>query len=163
MEVSQCEKVTPPITGRGGSPTRPRRNGNRLATHHPICRPASPHPGVQDEIPLPGLPRRNEDRRPARQRVRFHHARRPRLPRRTAAARALHRLVPGPNRCAPPPRSASAKAKPRSPTAPSPKPSEQLGGFYLIEARDLNEALRLASEMPPARIGSIEVRALDEY
>ncbi|MFN8540906.1 MAG: YciI family protein [Thermomicrobiales bacterium] len=39
---------------------------------------------------------------------------------------------------------------------------EQLGGFYLIEARDLNEALRLASEMPPARIGSIEVRALDE-
>ena len=40
---------------------------------------------------------------------------------------------------------------------------EQLGGFYLIEARDLNEALRLASEMPPARIGSIEVRALDEH
>ena len=39
---------------------------------------------------------------------------------------------------------------------------EQLGGFYLIEARDLNEAIRLASEMPPARVGSIEVRALDE-
>jgi hypothetical protein len=39
---------------------------------------------------------------------------------------------------------------------------EQLGGFYLIEARDLNEAIRLASEMPPARIGSIEVRALEE-
>ena len=39
---------------------------------------------------------------------------------------------------------------------------EQLGGFYLIEARDLNEAIRLASEMPPARVGSVEVRALDE-
>lgn len=39
---------------------------------------------------------------------------------------------------------------------------EQLGGFYLIEARDLNEAIRIASKMPPARIGSIEVRALKE-
>lgn len=39
---------------------------------------------------------------------------------------------------------------------------EQLGGFYLIEARDLNEAVRLTSKMPPARIASIEVRALNE-
>jgi len=39
---------------------------------------------------------------------------------------------------------------------------EQLGGFYLIEARDLNEAIRLAARMPPARVGSIEVRALAE-
>jgi hypothetical protein len=37
---------------------------------------------------------------------------------------------------------------------------EQLGGFYLIEAKDLNEAIRLASKMPPARIASIEVRPL---
>lgn len=35
---------------------------------------------------------------------------------------------------------------------------EQLGGFYLIDARDLNEAIRLASRMPPARLGSVEVR-----
>ena len=35
---------------------------------------------------------------------------------------------------------------------------EQLAGFYLIEARDLNEALLLASRIPPARVGSIEVR-----
>ena len=40
---------------------------------------------------------------------------------------------------------------------------EQLGGFYLIEARDLNEAIRLASKMPPARLGSIEVRPIKEY
>ncbi len=35
---------------------------------------------------------------------------------------------------------------------------EQLAGFYLVEARDLNEAIQLASRIPPARVGSIEVR-----
>ena len=35
---------------------------------------------------------------------------------------------------------------------------EQLAGFYLIEARDLNEAIQLASRIPPAKVGSIEVR-----
>ena len=35
---------------------------------------------------------------------------------------------------------------------------EQLAGFYLIDARDLNEAIQLASKIPPARVGSIEVR-----
>ncbi|MEX2495207.1 MAG: YciI family protein [Woeseia sp.] len=35
---------------------------------------------------------------------------------------------------------------------------EQLAGFYLIESRDLNEAIQLASKIPPARVGSIEVR-----
>lgn len=35
---------------------------------------------------------------------------------------------------------------------------EQLAGFYLLEARDLNEALQLASHIPPARLGSVEVR-----
>ena len=35
---------------------------------------------------------------------------------------------------------------------------EHLGGFILIEARDLNEAIQLASKIPMARIGSIEVR-----
>ncbi len=39
---------------------------------------------------------------------------------------------------------------------------EQLGGYVLIEARDLNEAIRIASAMPPARNGSIEVRPLRE-
>ena len=39
---------------------------------------------------------------------------------------------------------------------------EQLGGFYLIEARDLNEAIRIASKMPPIRLGCIEVRPLRE-
>ena len=35
---------------------------------------------------------------------------------------------------------------------------EQLAGFYLIDAKDLNEAIQLASKIPPARVGSIEVR-----
>lgn len=35
---------------------------------------------------------------------------------------------------------------------------EQLAGFYMIDARDLNEALRIAADIPPARVGSIEVR-----
>lgn len=35
---------------------------------------------------------------------------------------------------------------------------EQLAGFYLVEARDLNEAIQLASKIPPARVGTIEVR-----
>jgi len=39
---------------------------------------------------------------------------------------------------------------------------EQLAGFYVIEASDLNEAIRIASRMPPARLGCIEIRALKE-
>ena len=35
---------------------------------------------------------------------------------------------------------------------------EQLAGFYMIEARDLNEAIQIAAKIPPARVGSIEVR-----
>jgi hypothetical protein len=40
--------------------------------------------------------------------------------------------------------------------------NEQLAGFYLVEARDLNEAIHLASQIPPARVGSIEVRPVRE-
>ncbi len=39
---------------------------------------------------------------------------------------------------------------------------EQLGGFFLIEARDLDEAIELASKIPPARLGSIEVRPIKD-
>ena len=40
---------------------------------------------------------------------------------------------------------------------------EQLGGFYLIEAVDLNDAIRLVSKMPPARLGCIEIRPLKDF
>ena len=39
---------------------------------------------------------------------------------------------------------------------------EQLAGFYMLEAHDLNEALQLASRIPPARLGSIEIRPVRE-
>jgi len=39
---------------------------------------------------------------------------------------------------------------------------EQLAGFYLIEARDLNDAIQVAARIPPAREGSIEVRPVRE-
>jgi hypothetical protein len=38
--------------------------------------------------------------------------------------------------------------------------NEQIGGFLLIEARDLNEAIQIASRVPPARLGGIEVRPI---
>jgi len=37
---------------------------------------------------------------------------------------------------------------------------EQLAGFYMIEAQDLDEAIRLAAGIPPARVGSIEIRPI---
>ncbi|MFN3579949.1 MAG: YciI family protein [Pseudomonas sp.] len=39
---------------------------------------------------------------------------------------------------------------------------EQLAGFYMLEARDLNQAIQLASHIPPARLGSIEIRPVRE-
>jgi hypothetical protein len=39
---------------------------------------------------------------------------------------------------------------------------ELLAGFYLIDAADLNEAVQLASQIPPARVGTIEVRPVRE-
>ena len=39
---------------------------------------------------------------------------------------------------------------------------EQLGGFFLVEARDLDEACEVASRFPPARVGTIEVRPVQE-
>lgn len=39
---------------------------------------------------------------------------------------------------------------------------EQLGGFFLINAKDLNEAIEVASQWPSARLGSIEVRPIEE-
>ena len=40
---------------------------------------------------------------------------------------------------------------------------EQLGGYYLIEARDLNDAIQVAARIPSARLGTIEVRPIMEH
>jgi hypothetical protein len=39
---------------------------------------------------------------------------------------------------------------------------EQLAGFYLIDAQDLDEAIQVAAKIPPARVGNIEVRPIRE-
>jgi len=40
---------------------------------------------------------------------------------------------------------------------------EQLGGFYLIDATDLNDAIQVAARIPSARLGSIEVRPVVDF
>lgn len=40
---------------------------------------------------------------------------------------------------------------------------EQLGGFFLLEARDLNEAIQLAAQIPSVRTGCVEVRPVREF
>jgi hypothetical protein len=39
---------------------------------------------------------------------------------------------------------------------------EQLGGYYVIEAKDLDEAIEIAERVPPARFGTIEIRPVME-
>ena len=39
---------------------------------------------------------------------------------------------------------------------------EQLGGYYLIEARDLNEAIQVAARIPGAKLGCVEIRPVAE-
>ncbi|MBK8250425.1 MAG: YciI family protein [Gemmatimonadetes bacterium] len=40
---------------------------------------------------------------------------------------------------------------------------EQLGGLYLIDAKDLNEAIQIASRIPSCRYGSVEVRPVIDF
>ena len=40
---------------------------------------------------------------------------------------------------------------------------EQLGGYYMIECKDLDEAIKTAAKIPGARFGSIEVRPIMEF
>jgi hypothetical protein len=50
--------------------------------------------------------------------------------------------------------------KPLTSDGPFAETKEQLGGYYLIEAGDRAEAIRIASEIPAARFGCIEVRPI---
>jgi hypothetical protein len=40
---------------------------------------------------------------------------------------------------------------------------EQLGGYYLINATDLNDAIQVAAKIPSARYGSVEIRPIMEF
>lgn len=46
---------------------------------------------------------------------------------------------------------------------PFAKGAEQLGGFFILECKDLNEALDMAAKIPGARHGAIEVRAIVDH
>ena len=50
--------------------------------------------------------------------------------------------------------------KPITTDGPFAETREQLGGFYMVEARDLDEAIGLAARIPSSRTGSIEVRPI---
>jgi len=50
--------------------------------------------------------------------------------------------------------------KPLVTDGPFAETKEQLGGYYLVEAKDVNEAISIAAKIPWARFGSIEVRPI---
>ncbi len=52
--------------------------------------------------------------------------------------------------------------KPLITDGPFAETKDQLAGFYMLEARDMNEAIRLAEKIPPARYGCVEIRPVRE-
>jgi hypothetical protein len=40
---------------------------------------------------------------------------------------------------------------------------EQLGGFYMVDAKDLNEAIQIAAKIPSAKTGTVEVRPVEVF
>jgi hypothetical protein len=52
------------------------------------------------------------------------------------------------------------KGKVSTTDGPFAETKEQLGGYYLIEAKDLNDAIQVAAKIPSARTGSVEVRPI---
>ena len=52
--------------------------------------------------------------------------------------------------------------KPFVTDGPFAETKEQLAGFYMLQARDMNEAIRLAEKIPPARYGCVEIRPVRE-
>lgn len=71
----------------------------------------------------------------------------------------------GANRLLPPEAATTVrvrKGKVATTDGPWVETKEQLGGYYLIEARDLNEAIQVAAKIPGAWIGCVEVRPIAE-
>jgi hypothetical protein len=82
----------------------------------------------------------------------------------TEAIRSSGNLV-GANRLLPPEAATTVRVrngKVSTTDGPYAETKEQLGGFYVIDAADLNEAIQLASRIPGARIGCVEVRPIAE-
>ena len=82
----------------------------------------------------------------------------------TASIRASGHLIAC-NRLQPPQAATTVRVRHGSVATidgPYAETKEQLGGYYVIEARDLNEAIQVASRIPGARIGCVEVRPIAE-
>ena len=82
----------------------------------------------------------------------------------TAAIRRSGHFV-GCNRLLPPKAATTVRVrdgKVSTTDGPYAETKEQLGGYYVIEARDLDEAIRVAAKIPGAWIGSVEVRPIAE-
>jgi hypothetical protein len=82
----------------------------------------------------------------------------------TEAIRKSGHLI-GANRLQPPTAATTVRVrggKVSTTDGPYAETKEQLGGYYVIEARDLNEAIQVAARIPGARIGCVEVRPIAE-
>ena len=55
------------------------------------------------------------------------------------------------------------KGKIATTDGPFAETKEQLGGYYLVEAKDLNEAIQIAARIPAAKNGSVEVRPIQSF
>ena len=55
------------------------------------------------------------------------------------------------------------EGKPLVTDGPFAETKEQLGGFYLLEAKDLDEAIAIAGKIPAARYGTIEIRPIMKF
>ena len=55
------------------------------------------------------------------------------------------------------------EGKTLSTDGPFAETKEQLGGYYLIEAKDLNDAIQVAGKIPAAKTGSVEVRPIEVF
>jgi hypothetical protein len=80
----------------------------------------------------------------------------------TDAMRASGHLV-GANRLQPPETAVTVRVRQgqvSTTDGPYAETKEQLGGYYLIEARDLNEAIQIAARIPGARYGCVEIRPI---
>ena len=73
---------------------------------------------------------------------------------RRAASACARPPTPRPCRC--------ATARSLTSDGPFAETKEQIGGFYLVDCKDLDEAIEIAAKIPGARIGSIEVRPIWE-
>jgi len=74
--------------------------------------------------------------------------------------------IKGGNALQPTPTAATVRVRSNKPMitdGPFAETKEQLGGFYLIDAKDRNEALAIAAKIPGARYGSIEVRPIMKF